>query len=101
MSNQCEKEFLLVKSENTDSMEPERIFFKMPLPHRCSGASWELPWRAHLWLERELLFDMFQHRWSYVCETLGRGWGTKTERSESTSSKNIFPKKQPTAYDEQ
>lgn len=69
------------------------------LPHRCFRASWELPWWADLWLEREFLFDIFQHRWGHICETLSRGWGwrevgrTKTEeRSESTSSKTIFPK---------
>lgn len=41
------------------------------LPHRCSWASWELARRADLVLERELLFDIFEHRWGYICKTLG------------------------------
>lgn len=72
------------------------------LPHRCSWASWELPRWADLWLERELLFDVFKHRWGYICETLGGGgvgWGWRDRKRKQssgyTSSKTRLSKNKP------
>lgn len=77
------------------------------LPHRCSWAPWELPRRADLWLKRELLFDVFKHRWGYICETLGTGvgfgWRDRKRKQSSgyASSKEPSFQKQATADDEQ
>lgn len=74
------------------------------LPHRCSWASWELPRWADLWLERELLLDVFKHRWGYICETLGGG-GVEGQKKKAIIWLHLFKdpsfQKQATADDEQ
>lgn len=96
MTNRSRKDLVSGKSVNDDqrnSMEPGRKKNNLLLPHRCSWAPRELPRWADLWLEGELLFDVFQHRWSYICETLRAEEGDNNrKRCESTSSKSMFPK---------